>query len=175
VSATIAPVESDVLTSLRSFIQGVVGNGGTSAPIEVIRGLANRTPMPGNAFIAMTPLFQNRLATTVDTFDNTHQYAQQSAQLDIQIDCYGPNGLSWATMLSTLLRDPYGVQQLAPTCAPLYAEDPRQIALVTGEEQYLERWNLTASFEYDPVTTITAQTADVIGPMTIINVDEAYP
>ena len=152
-SATITPVESEFFTALKSFITDVIGNGGTSAPIEVILGLDNRVPMPQSPFIAMTPLFQKRLATNVDSFGVSSQSSEMSAQVDIQIDAYGPNALSWTTMLSTLLRDDTGCVALAPTCQPLYADDPKQMPLIDAEQQYEKRWSLDAAFQWSPVTT----------------------
>ena len=34
--------------------------------------------------------------------------------------------------------------------------------LVTGEEQYDERWILTASLQYNPIVTIPQQSADAL-------------
>jgi hypothetical protein len=48
------------------------------------------------------------------------------------------------------------------------------VPLVTGEEQYLERWTVRAVLQYNPVTTVLQ---DYAGSATVnvINVDERYP
>lgn len=173
-TTTVAPLPDAVFTKLGAFVQTIVPPG-----TEVIRGLANRVSYPAGPFVMMTGLYQFRIAT------NQHLYSdpfpdpgavsvEQKIHLDVQIDCYGPDSEAWATMLSTLLRDAIGCDALAPAAQPLYADDARMIPLVTGEEQYLERWTLTAALEYDPVTTVTQDFAGSLD-IDLINVDEAYP
>ena len=168
-SAAVSPIESDVLTALRSFIVGLIPS------VEVVRGLGNRVPMPPAPFIAITTILQKRLATNVDTYNaEQQQMSQADMQVDVQIDCYGPNSLSWATILAILLRDPYGCDQLSPNCQPLYADEPRMMPLIDAEQQYEERWMLQASLQYNPVVTITQQSATVAN-VELIEIDEAYP
>ena len=82
---------------------------------------------------------------------------EEAVELAFQIDCYGPQSHGWATMLSTLLRDEYGVNALSPSgITPLYADDARMMPTVFAEEQYEPRWSLDARFQMNPVTTIPA-------------------
>lgn len=156
----VSPAQADIFTVLRAFILDTVG-------CEVVRGLGNGVPMPANPFIAMTELFQVRLATNVVTYVDTGgtggtRHVMAPTQYTIQIDCYGPNSSDWATTLTTLLRDPYGVAALAPNVAPLHADDPKMIPLVDGEENYEQRWMLTALFQVNPVITVPQDFADVV-------------
>ncbi len=175
-SVTVAPVFSDVYTALVSFIQGALG---TSVP--VIQGLGNRVPMPGVSpgFVAITLLGERRLSYTIDSWDMsagspTTGTAEQKIEVAIQMDFYGPSSGDWAATISTLFRDDYGVQALAPTCAPLYADDARMIPLINAEDQYEQRWSLDARLQYNPVVTVSAAFADATS-ITPISVTEAYP
>lgn len=174
-SAIVTPVPDDVFTALRAFIRGVIGG---SPAVEVVKGLGNRVAMPPAPCVVMTPLFQTRLETNIDTWDETNPApsnltAEAHIRFDIQVDMYGPLAGSWMAMFTTLFRDQYGCDALAPNCQPLYADDSRQVALITGEQQYIERWSVTAALQYNPVTTFPMEFADalVVG---LIDVDERY-
>lgn len=169
----VAPVLDDVYTALSALIASVVPTG-----VEIVQGIDNRVPMPESAFVQMTAIAQYRLRTNEDTWETTGDpttiESEMGARLDVQIDCYGPDSLAWATMLQTLLRDEYACDALAPTCQPLYAEDPRMIPLTNGEDQYEQRWLVMAVLQYNPITSTPMQFADTLD-LTLINVDEAYP
>lgn len=170
-----SPVLTDLYTDVRAFLLTIVPTG-----TEVIQGIDNRVPMPPGPFVLMQALYQIRLATNEDTYDDPFpsdggaQNAKASMRVDLQLDFYGVDSLQWATEAQTLWRDEVGCTALAPNCQPLYAEDPRMIPLVTGEEQYLQRWSLTATLQYNPVTVTAQEFADTL-EVTVINVDEAYP
>ena len=151
-------VTSDtVFTALRSFLTALIPG------VNVIKGLSNNVAMPGGDFIAMTPLYQNRLATNLDTYNDLGtvlggtEIMTQSTQYTIQIDCFGPNSPDYANMITTAFRDDYGYQALQPNCTPLHADDPKQIPLVTAESQYEQRWSITALIQYLPQTIVPMQ------------------
>ena len=60
---------------------------------------------------------------------------------------------------SALFRDEYAADNMPANIQPLYADNPMQMPLIDGEDQYEERWKLTASLQYNPVTTIGQQSA----------------
>lgn len=175
---TVTPVQDDVFTALRAFLLSIVPAG-----TIVLRGPVNRSAQPTTEHIVIEPMFRKRLRTNEITDNpppdgpnpNGTADIEQGTQLDIQVDFYGDNlAPTWMDIFTTLFRDETAVIALAPTCAPLYADEGRQIPLTTGEEQYLERWMVLAALQYNPVTTVTQQYADTL-EVTLINVDEAYP
>jgi hypothetical protein len=152
--------ESDVLTALRTFLLSLVN-------CEVIRGQTNRVPMPKGDFIALTPLLTVQLETPVSTYHDIQylgtQNIQRSTRFDIQIDSYGASACDRANTISILLRTEYACDQFKASgfdIQPLYGEDPKQIPLITGEEQYLERWTFTAVLQCNPVVSIPQDFAD---------------
>jgi hypothetical protein len=174
-AATVTPVQDDVMTALGNFIVTVTGLP-TSC---VVRGIDNQVPMPVSGFISMTGLYQIPQSTNVDAWDTTSSdptelTASRTTRFDVQVDCYGAQSPAWASMLTTLFRDDYGCQQLAPNCQPLYCEDARMLPLTDAEEQYEERWSFTAAIGYTPVVTVPQMFANSLKPA-IINVPATYP
>jgi len=177
----ISPELPAIYQALRQFIQGVIGG---SPAIEVILGLDNRVPMPAApGFIVITAIGSYRLETNIDTdvdgmfltpLQTGTMQSNQPTRLEIRIDLYGPDSSDWAIMLGTLFRDDYAVQALAPLCAPLYADEPRMLPLISAEAQYIEHWILLASVQYDPITVTGLGFATTLN-IVPINVDEEFP
>jgi hypothetical protein len=162
--ATIVNTITGVYTALGAFI---VAQLGLSAG-QVIQGYPNRTAMPTPAsagFVVMSAISKKRLRTNIDNFAGTSSPApapgpvtsEQGQQVDVQLDVYGPSASDWADILVTLLRDNVACVALAPACQPLYADDPIRAPLINAEQQYEDRWIVTARIQYNPVVT-TAQT-----------------
>jgi len=172
VTSIVTPVQQDIFVALRAFILGLID-------CEVIQGLGNGVPMPAGSFVAMTGLFQNRLSTNVDTYNDPvtsggTKDVMQPTQYTVQLDCYGPQSSDWATIITTMFRDEYACNVLEPNVAPLSADDPKMIPLVNGELQYEQRWSITALLQYNPVVSVAQQFADSLN-VTLINVDANYP
>lgn len=172
----VTPTPEKLYEKVRAFLLTVVPVG-----TEVIRGLDNRAAMPAAGFVCFQLIFQQRLRTNVDADvdpfpaeEPGETLAEQGTRVDMQVDYYGVDSASWAAMASTLWRDDYACQLLAPVCQPLYIDDGRMVPFVPGEEQYVERWTQTAVLQWNPVTSVPQQFADVAS-VTLINVDERYP
>jgi len=174
--ATIDLTEQAVFIGLRAFVLDVLPVG----PTNVVKGQANRVPMPvGPDFVVLTPTGRARLATNARTYvpsddpapaDGT-RLTQQQTRLDVQIDVYGPAAAENVQIVSTLLRDAYGCDYLRPHLVqPLYLGDPRQLPLVTGEQQYLARWMLGATLQFNPTVSTSQQFADIVD-VTLVEAD----
>jgi len=172
----VTPTDDAVCLALGAFVALIVPTG-----TPILRGPINKVAQPAGNHVLLTPISRRRLRTNVEV--DLDQYPapdpgamalEQGVQLDVQADFYGTLSADWATMFQTAFRSEYAARALAPTCAPLYADDGRMVPLVTGEEQYLERWAVTAALQYNPVTTVPQEYAGA-AEVTIINVDEAYP
>lgn len=161
-----------IITALRTFLSEL-------APGQrVIRTPVNRAAMPIGAFVAMTPGKTFPLATPTTTVDLLGgRTIKRSSQFDCQIDCYGPDSGDLAELISMLFREQYAVEKFAATgleLAPLYASDARQMPIVTGEEQYVERWTFDLSLQFNPMVSTVQQSANMLD-VGIISVDAAYP
>lgn len=174
-AATVSPTITVAYTAIVAFIISVTGLADT----QVMRGIQNRVSMPLPGFIVVQFLNQHRLRTNINRTGTQSPPStaalEEAIELAFQIDCYGPQSHGWATMLSTLLRDEYGVNALSPSgVTPLYADDARFMPTVFAEEQYEARWSLDAHFQMNPVTTIPQQYADAL-ELTLVDVQQRFP
>ena len=63
-SVTLSITESNITTSLRSYLLSVLPSG-----VEVVDGQDNRVPEPeGDDFVTMTPILRERIETNVDNY-----------------------------------------------------------------------------------------------------------
>lgn len=131
--------------------------------VEVIRGLQNNTPMPTGGFIALTPIGQARLGTNESRYNGVgSKFLTRHTQYDVQFDFYGPDSSDWATTVETAFRDQYGCDTLGPVIAPLYCGNAQQAPLIDGEENYEERWIISASVQFNPEVELPQQYADIL-------------
>lgn len=142
---------------------------------HVIQGLGNDVPQPLGEHIVMTATAQAALSTNHSLYDvDLQRGVRTPTRYNIQLDCYGPTSSDRATQIVMLWRDQYGVEALAPNAAPLYCTDPTQIPLVNGEENYEQRWSLTALLQFNPVVTVPQQSATSL-VVDIVSVDAEFP
>mgnify|MGYP001595558726 CR=1 FL=1 len=172
-SASVTPTQDSIFIGLRAFVLTLITT-------EVIQGLGNRVATPKGSFITMTATLQNRLATNISSYNDPGigvgtKAVMQPTKYTVQIDCYGPLSSDWATIITAMWRDTYGCEQLAPyNMQPLQADNPAQMALVDGEDEYEQRWMITAELQANPVIVVAQEFADSV-KIGIVNVEATYP
>lgn len=172
---SVSPTLDEVAVKVRDFLVSIVPTG-----TPVLRGPVNRVTLPKVPCVIFTYLFQTRLRTNLHTDDDPFPLpggdttTEQGTQVHVQMDFYGPQSSEWAVAASMLWRDEYGCNILQPQAVPLYSDDARMVPLVTGEEQYLERYAITVMLQWNPVTVTDQQFADALD-VTLIDVDASYP
>lgn len=169
--------ERQTLIVLRSFLLSILDSA-----VEVIRGQINRVAEPKAAdFVVMTPIMRARLSTNeIDYSDlpgNGTRAEMQKTQITVQLDVHGPNSGDNAQIISTMLRDDYAclaMGSMGLEIQPLFADDPRQVPFLNGEDQIEERWVINAQIQINAEVSTVQQFADaaVVG---LIDVDAAYP
>lgn len=174
---TVSITLQNVFQALGTFIVQVL-----PPSVAVIQLPVNRVAMPpvSPGFVGMTAVLQSRIMTNLDKWspsavNPTAIDIEQAIKLSVQLDCYGATAADWAVILSTVLRDEFAVTALAPSLVPLYTDAPRFAPLVSGEEQYEERWIVQAFMQYNPVVSTSMQFANAAQLADIINVGERYP
>lgn len=175
-TTTINIIDQDIFTILRAFIASIVPTG-----TEIVQAQDNKVPMPVSAFVAMNNIGQTRLNTNINKWASTGSPTSQSTETHVeyrmQVDCYGEDASSWAAMIANLFRDNYATDffaSLNQNIQPLYADNPIQIPLITGENQYLQRWRMVAVMQYNPVITTLQDFADTL-TINVVSVDAQYP
>jgi hypothetical protein len=144
--------ESQAFAALRTFLLAVLPAG-----VECVRGQANRVPMPAGQFVVITPTRRQQMAQNAHAYDPTAQTEtiERSTRFDVQIDVYGDASPENAQVITTLLRDEYGATALRPSgVSPLYCSDPMQMPLIAGEQQYIDRWTMTAALHSNVGVTV---------------------
>lgn len=180
---SITPTAQDMFLVLQAWIMAVTG----LTQQQVLQANPNRTPAPvfNPGYCVMFMSRTNRLRTPIDTWDTTNPNpttlsSETGTRVLIQLDFYSspganPSAFDWAQAVSGLWRDEATCAALTPTCQPLHADEAFQAPLTTDEEeQYEQRWTLTAYVQYNPVTSVPMQFADQ-AEVALVNVDKAYP
>ncbi len=147
-----------VIDALATFLQPFC-NG-----LDIVRAQVNRTPMPGIACVVLTELLRIPLETSGITYDtvNDAMVITGPAQIDIQIDFYGPDSGDQCNSVAAAFRTIYATSKFPDNIKPLFCSDGKQSPLITGEHQWDSRWMLTASLQYNPVVSVPQQFADMI-------------
>lgn len=164
----ITPDEDAVYIALRAFLQDMLPRVSVGEGFVVVVGQDNRVPEPKNSdYIVMWPLRMPRLSTTVEKLiaAGLQSTYTQSSQCAIQLDVHGDQAFNNASIISTMFRSSYAVDffaNLGTTIAPLYADDPRQMAFNSGEQQYENRYIVEANLQVNQTITITAQSATAL-------------
>jgi len=156
-----------VIDALGSLLKPFVGGA------EIVRGQANKVPLPKEKCVVLTELGQYDLETpTVIDYAAINQTSLLTPKrIDVQIDFYGKSAGDWCTAVKNVYRSHYATSQLPPYIQPLYCSDGMQSPLVTGEQQYERRWILTASLQYNPKVVVPQEYADEAYPKTVNSVD----
>jgi len=155
----------NVIDALANFIQPLVGGA------QIVRAQVNRVPMPIDSCIVLTELLEVDIDVPYQTYDDTNQQTSiiGPTRIDVQIDFYGATAGDQCKAVKQAFRSTYGFDAFPAEVKPLYTSDGIQSPLITGEEQYESRWTLTASMQYNPVVTLSQQSANA----TSINILEA--
>ena len=156
-----------VISALGAFAQPFIGEG-----TPIVRGQQNRVASPpsdATGWLKLTELLQVDLETPVLSDDAPDgQIALASPKrIDVQMDFYSPSAGDWCAAVKGVYRSAYAVAQFPAGIAPLYCDDGRQMPLITAEQQYEDRWTLTATLQYNPVVSLPQQSADTLAVKTL--------
>lgn len=116
---------------------------------------------------------------TSRTFQAGSKGLLQTTQVTIQVDIHGPNSADNAQIISTLLRDSYGValfNQYSPVqkgIEPLYCNDPRQMPFMDSNQQSEERWVVEVVMQCNPIVSVPQDYAGALA-VTVKSVDAFY-
>ena len=153
-AVTIDIIDQDIFKALVVFFR-------TFLPIgtEVVQAQDNLVAMPKGGFVAMNNTGMNRLSFNVDTYNSALQqkFILTPIRYVVQLDFYGPLSQIWAMETQALFRDEYATDLFPANIQPLYADDPVQLPLIDGEQQYEQRWKLEGNLQYNPTLTTSQQ------------------
>lgn len=171
-SLSISISDDDLLTALRGFLL-------SAFDAEVVQGQANRVAMPLGNFIEMTPMLLSSLSTTRVSYDPATmvQSFANPTKWTCQLDFYGDSAASNAATFLAVIRTSYACDQFAASgmdFQPLYASDPRNTTLITGEQQYEGRYTVDLIAQFNPVVQTPQQFTTQIA-IGLVDVDVTFP
>lgn len=169
-AVTIDIVDQDVFRALVVFFRTFL-----PSTVEVVQAQDNRVPMPKGGFVAMNNIGMDRLSFNIDGYDAVNQGKTilTPTKFDMQLDFYGPIAQEWAMKTVALFRDEYATEIFPANIQPLYADDPTQIPLIDGEDQYEQRWRLAATLQYNPILS-TSQQSMLVAKIELAPIDQTF-
>ena len=146
----------NVIDSLANFLLPFCGGS------QIVRSQVNRVPMPGVPCVILTEVLQTPLETSIINNDPSSDISKIKGptRIDIQVDFYGPSAGDHSSAIKTVLKSGYAFGKFSDGIKPLYCSDAIQSPLVTGEHQWLSRWTITVSLQYNPEVSVTQDFAD---------------
>lgn len=177
-SLTVDLDADDITTAIRAFLLLVIPVG-----TPVVLGQSNRVPPPkAPLYIIITPTTRPRLSTVVMSWDTEDPNPDAMsmlapAQMMVQCDVFGADAFNVATLIEATWRSPWGcaaMAELNPLIAPLYTDEPRQLAFIDGNQQYEDRWSVDLNLQVNQSISVPQQFADTL-EVGLIEVDSSYP
>jgi len=149
-------VIDSVIEAFGAFIQPFVGNA------QIVRAHVNRVPPPPTPFVKLNEILLADLEVPATYNDGVNQIGSivSPTRIHIQADFYGQQAGDWCKAVKGVYRTTYATLQFPSNIQPLYCDDGMMSPLVTGEEQYLNRWTMTMVAQYNPILTVPLQSAD---------------
>ena len=153
----------NVIDALADFLQPFVDGA------DIVRAQVNRVPMPSLPCVVLTELFHVDLRVPSQDYDVLNDEVDLSAsnRIDIQVDFYGDSAGDYCRSVETAFRTMWGFDTFPAGIKPLYTSDGIQSPLISGEQQYVSRWTLTVSMQYNPIVSVPQQFADELAATTI--------
>lgn len=151
---------SQVFTGLKAWLMDALGVGTAS----VVQELQNRASAPAAGFVNMLHKTQKRLSMNTVTYSGPGETVTTTKPTDfqIQVDSYGAAAGDWANVIAAMWASPLAVAFLAPYgLCPLWTDDPVELSIVNGEEQFEERWVVVLHMQFNPA---------MAAPMTFLTV-----
>lgn len=168
-------IASLVLT-ITSVLRGVMRNGATVFGNGVAAGTRVTSFGTGTGGVGTYNINPTQTVAS-RTLSAGVQTIMQETEIVMQLDVHGPTSADNAQTISTLFRDAYAVEffaSLSSSVSPLYADSPKQLPFLNGEEQQENRWIIEAVMQADEVITVPQQFADVV-EVDLVNVEATYP
>lgn len=155
-----APLQGAVRRGVFVFGAGVAASTSITGYLTATGGLGTYYVAPAQN---VGPVL---MATGVRTIE-------QDGEWVIQLDLHGPNSATAAQVISTLFRSEVATDFFSafnPAIAPLFADDPRQMAFHNGEQQYENRYIVEVHLQVNQ-TVLASQQFATSATLTVVEID----
>lgn len=171
--ATVDLTESVIFAKLGDFLTDALPQLAGS----IVQGQENRVPPPqAGDYVVFFPTRRARLRTNVGEYAPVldKRSVTTGVEITVQVEVHGPNSADNAQVITSLWRDPYGVEFMDPVCAPLFAEEPVQFPFWNDQEQTENRWVLKLHLQANVTVSTAQEFADTLH-IDLVEVDTTYP
>lgn len=143
-------------TAVKNFVARFTGMEAS----KIFIAYQNKISMPAdNDYCVISLISDNRQGTPIEKYKpiEMEYEIKQHHQAVLQIDFYGQFALERANAIIAVSRSLSGADYLKSFgVQPLYCENWRNMTIVSGEKQYVERYMVELNIEYDN-TLVVAQ------------------
>jgi hypothetical protein len=170
-AAILTPTEDQVFDGVWQAIKNLFDDA--VAP-NIFKGFQNMTATALGSYVAISPGINVRQDQVRHDYDATNQLVivGRHTTYSYQVDCYGPAGPDYANAIAIAWRSTFMANYATDNALPfqvLYADEPQQLNITNGENQYEQRFmlklylqvNQTVALPQDFFTTAPAVTIEV--------------
>lgn len=140
-AATLSPIEDQTFDALFGWIARVLALPNDTD--QIVKGFQNQVAAPVGSHIVISPGIMQRQDKGRRRYDSDNELAVVEAHntYSYQVDCYGAEGPTWASILAAAWDSMWGVDNMTPPIlTPLYADAPQQLNIVNSEGQFEQRF-----------------------------------
>ena len=155
---------NDCIEALGVFLTPFLAAGGVAQ--IAVRGQVNRVPMPIQGGVVLTELMTTgigrpRTDWPMDSVQPEDQIITLSGptRIDVQCDFYSEGAGDVCEAVRIAFDSSWAYEQFPPDVKPLYISEGRQGPLVSGEQQYVNRFTADVAIQYNPVVIVDQQSA----------------
>lgn len=172
-AAVLAPTEDQTFKALFDFVATVLDL--EESTLQIVKGFQNLTATPTGSYVVISPGIMQRQDFGRKLYDSALEQVVQQAHVtySYQLDCYGPLGPSWASMLSVAWKTMWGVDNInADVLTPLYADAPQQLNIVNAQGQYEQRFMIRLFGQVDQDVTLPQDFFTEVDINSIVSADQ---
>lgn len=110
---------------------------------RIVKGYQNLVAAPVDSYIVVSPGVKVRQDALRRRYDGAISQVVEEAHVTYryQVDCYGQEGPSQASIIAVAWRSMWGVDNFQPPVfTPLYADEPEALPITNSEGQYEQRF-----------------------------------
>jgi hypothetical protein len=175
--AVLSPTEDQTFDAMWAWVTSLFD---PSIAVQVFKGYQNMASTPYGTYVVISPAVKERLNQGLRGYVYNAQTQvgtvtqQRNTNYSWQIDVYGPQAADWADVISIVWRSNTAADALrGGAIVPLYADEPRQLNIVNGEDQYEARFMTTLFGQVNQTVTLAQQfattaTVQVLPPVDIV-------
>lgn len=182
-AATLTPTEDVLFDAMWGFVSTLFD---VSVQPYIFKGFQNMTSTPpGVSYIVISPGTKQRLNQIERDYDAVNGLSNNTRRTIYcyQVDCYGPSGPDYADIVSVAWRTMWACDYFAgnnlnpPTGAPLpvtplYADEPNQLNIVNGENNYEQRFTSKLYLQANQIVGLPQDFFTVAPPTQLVVADD---